>query len=425
MFKRLGYFWYVISTQAYFLLVKIVAPINQRARKLVLGQKALLSHIKQSEASKSSNNIWFHVSSLGEFEQGRPLMEALKAKLPNHRIVVTFFSPSGYEAKINDPIADAVYYLPFESKNNAQELINILQPKMAFWVKYDFWYQYLIELKNKQIPVFLIAAQFRLNQIFFNPLASFHASILHLFNFIFCQTHLSEELLSKIGQTNHLFTGDNRYDRVIQNTQNIEEIAFITNFQNNETTLIVGSSYQTEEQMIQYAIQQQTPAFKCIIAPHFVDEDRIKEIEKLFGKQAIRYSQINKESNLSSYKILIIDCIGLLSRLYKYGHLAFVGGGFWENGLHNSLEPAAFGMPLSFGPKLRRFPEAQDLVELGFAKTIHNKEEFHQWLVQHLNNPSNRLTISQNCREFVQSNKGATQKVMEKIHNLNFFQTIV
>ena len=415
MFKKIGYIWYVISTQAYFQLVKLLSPINQRAKKLVLGQKNLLSFIKSSEEKFNKPNIWFHVSSLGEFEQGRPLMEAIKKQFPMYRLVVTFFSPSGYETKINDPVADAVYYLPFESKKNAIELDQTLNPKMAFWVKYDFWYQYLYQLKINHIPVYLIAAQFRPNQIFFNPLATFHKNILHLFNFIFCQTHLSQELLTKIGLSNHIFTGDNRYDRVIQTTQNLEEIAYIKAFQNNQITLIAGSSYKTEEQIIQYAFQQNPSSFKCIIAPHFVGEDRIKEIEKLFGQDAIRYSKITSTTNLTQYSILIIDRIGLLAKLYKYGHLAFIGGGYWENGLHNCLEAAAFGMPISFGPKLRRFPEAQDLVELGFAKTIANKVEFNQWILQQINEPNHRVALSQNCRDFVLSNKGATIKVMEKI----------
>jgi 3-deoxy-D-manno-octulosonic-acid transferase len=286
---------------------------------------------------------------------------------------------------------------------------------MAFWVKYEFWFHYLNQLSIKKIPVYLIAAQFRPNQIFFKPFAFFHHRILHLFNFIFCQTHVSESLLDKIGMNKHIFTGDNRYDRVIQNTQNFQEIKTIHAFKNNQLTLIAGSSYAIEEQMIAYALQQQNKRLKCIIAPHFVGEERIQEIQKLFGAKAIRYSLIMEHTQVENFQVLIIDQIGLLSRLYRYGELAFIGGGFWENGLHNSLEAAAFGMPIAFGPKLRRFPEAQDLVQLGFATTIQHKEDFSQWLSNYMNNEHERLSIAKNCRQFVFSNKGATEKVMQNI----------
>ncbi|MDZ4668426.1 MAG: glycosyltransferase N-terminal domain-containing protein [bacterium] len=415
MLRKIGYISYLISTQAYFFLVRLISPFNARAKLLCDGQKNILQTIKAGELNQHKKTIWFHVSSLGEFEQGQPVMEALKAQYPDHRLVLTFFSPSGYEAKKNDPIANAVYYLPFESKSNAQQLISILNPSMAFWVKYEFWFQYLYQLNKNNIPVYLLAAQFRPNQIFFKPYAYFHAHILRLFNFIFCQTHLSETLLEKIGITQHLFTGDNRYDRVIQNTKNFQEIQHIQAFQNNQITLIAGSSYVIEEQMIAHAFNQQNIPFKCIIAPHFVGEERIYEIQKLFGNYAIRYSKINEQTIIEDYQVLIIDQIGLLSKLYKYGQLAFIGGGYWENGLHNSLEAAAFGMPLAFGPKLRRFPEAQDLVEMGFGTTIQNKEEFNNWLSTYLTNEQSRLSIAKSCQEFVQSNKGATQKVMQKI----------
>ncbi len=411
----IGYFLYTIGSNFFFLLTYILSPFIERARLLANGQKNLLKSIQENEAKYLQKSIWFHVSSLGEFEQARPVIESLKNKFNDHRIVVTFFSPSGYNQKKNDPLCDAVYYLPFESKRKAKLLINAIRPAMAFWVKYDFWFCYLNELHKNRIPIFLIAAQFRHSQIFFKPYGKFKRELLNLFSLIFCQNQQSIDLLNSIQIKQHILSGDNRFDRVnhISNLQ--EEVPFIKQFQQNKFTLIAGSSYEIEEDMIANSILHLNQDIKLIIAPHFVNEERIIAIEKRFKNNTIRYSSIHSDTKKLDQQVLIIDSIGLLARLYRNVQAAFIGGGFVENGLHNSLEAAAFGMPIAFGPKLKRFPEAQELVqkEIGFIINIEN--EFQAWLKQVVENPDYTTKVAKKSRDFVASNKGATEIVIQKV----------
>lgn len=410
-----GYFFYSLLSSTYFQLVKLIAPFNQRAKDLVIGQKGLLEKIIQEEAKHQTENIWFHVASLGEFEQGRPVMEALKKTFPQHRLVVTFFSPSGYQAKYNDAILDAAYYLPFESKKNADIVCKAIHPAMAFYVKYDLWYWYIQTLKNNKVPIFLIAAQFRPNQIFFKKIGGFQRNILNAFTYIFCQNQSSVELLHTINIKHTMLSGDNRYDRVSQTVENQKEVAFIKGFIGDYFTTILGSSYEIEEAMIEFAINKMDKKVKYIIAPHFVNQERIISIQKRFQGNCITYSSIKSETDLEKPNILIIDSIGLLAKLYKYGNLAFIGGGFKENGLHNSLEAAAFGTAICFGPKLKRFPEAQELVQQQIAKTIQEPNDFLNILQQYTNNEKLTKQLANKSIEFVQYNKGATSRVLEKV----------
>jgi len=411
----IGYYLYIIGSNFFFLLTYILSPFLERAKLLVNGQKNSLKNIQENEAKFTQKSIWFHVSSLGEFEQARPVIESLKGKFNNHRIVVTFFSPSGYNQKKNDPLCDAVYYLPFESKKKAKILINAIRPTMAFWVKYDFWFCYLNELNKKGIPIFLIAAQFRHSQIFFKPYGKFKRELLNLFSLIFCQNQQSIDLLNSIHIHQHILSGDNRFDRVhhISNLQ--EEVPHIKQFQQNKFTLIAGSSYEIEEDMIANSITHLNQDIKVIIAPHFVNEARILSIEKRFKNNTIRYSSIHSDTKNLDQQVLIIDSIGLLARLYKNVQSAFIGGGFVENGLHNSLEAAAFGMPIAFGPKLKRFPVAQELVQKEIGFIINSANEFSAWLKHVVENPDFTANVAKKSRDFVASNKGATEIVVKKV----------
>lgn len=415
MKKRLGYFWYSLTTQSYFVLVKILAPFNERAKLLAQAQQKAWPLLHQANLNPADFTIWFHVSSLGEFEQGKPLMVALKQAKPECKIVVSFFSPSGFLAKQNDPAVDTFLYLPFESKKNAAAWVQVIKPKIAVWVKYDFWHHYLQALHNQNIPIFLIAAQFRPQQIFFKKGAVFQRSTLALFTHIFCQNKNTQSLLNSFGLNLNSLSGDNRYDRVKDYAAKLESIPFITEFTDHKTTLILGSSYNQEENLLAQFLGSNNSDFKTIIAPHYVNEKHLTEIEKTFLNQTIRYSLVSAQTEWQKYNILILDSIGNLARLYRYGDLAFIGGGFWENGLHNSLEPCAFGMPIGFGPKLKRFPEAQELVSLGVANTIKEQSEFNQWLQSHLENPALRQDKAAKCRKFVAENAGATARVMEHI----------
>jgi len=415
MNKMLGYGWYVLSTQAYFLLVKLLAPFHNRAKLLAQAQKKSWQLLQQANIQKSDYTIWFHVSSLGEFEQGKPIMIALKQLKPEAKIVVSFFSPSGFLAKQNDAAVDTFLYLPFESKSTAQKWVQAIQPNLALWVKYDFWHQYLAALHQQNIPVFLVAAQFRASQVYFKPWAVFQRSTLQLFNHIFCQNKASQVLLGKFGLNQNSLSGDNRYDRVKDYAHQQESIALIDYFKQSKTTLILGSSYTEEEALLAHFLGSEKTSFKTIIAPHFIAENRLLEIEKTFPNSCIRYSQLKENTNVNDKPILIMDNIGYLARLYRYADLALVGGGFWENGLHNTLEPCAFGMPIGFGPKIKRFPEAQELVVLGLATIIPDKEAFSTWLKLYLNKQTERLQKAHQCRQFVAENAGATERVMQHI----------
>lgn len=418
MLYRLGYFLYWVGTKLYFILVQLSAPFNQRAKDLLSGQKGLIDCILKAEKNQNQKSIWFHVSSLGEFEQGRPVMEALKAKYPQYRLVVTIFSPSGYHARKNDPLCDAVYFLPFESKKNAELLVQTFKPVVAVWVKYDFWFAYLQALNKHYIPTFLIAAQFRPTQIFFKPFGAFKRDLLKLFTHIFCQNDSSLALLQSIKLDQCSVSGDNRFDRVYQTTLHKEQVPFVNDFCKDAFILIAGSSYAIEENMLLSIDWNQTNK-KLIIAPHFVHEARITEIEKKFGDQSIRYSTLQQIGSVPANKtILIIDSIGWLSKLYQYAHTAYIGGGFVENGLHNCLEAAAFGMPICFGPKLKRFPEAQLLVKEEIATCIYQESDFTQWFNALENDKKTTHEIALKSRNFVASSMGATEKVMREISRI-------
>lgn len=415
MLHTIGYFAYLISVKGYFFLVRCLSPFHDRAGKLWQGQKGALDEILQKENKAAAPSIWFHVASLGEFEQGRPVMQALKEKHPEYRLVVTFFSPSGYEPRVSDPLCDAVYYLPFESKYNARKVIDAIQPAMAFWVKYDFWYFYLRELELRNIPRYLIAAQFRKEQIFFKWYGTFKLNLLRKFNFIFSQNLSSSLLLTRAGIETVEVSGDNRFDRVAATVEHMEAIHGIAEFTKGRFTLIAGSSYEEEERMVDAALQQIQQPFCVILAPHFVNDKRIDEIMTRFKNNAVRYS--SKFENTDA-RVLVIDQIGLLARLYRYGDAALIGGGFWENGLHNTLEAAAFGMPLAFGPKIRRFPEAQDLNAEEIATVVNGQDQFVQWLRNLLQHPDQAKKIAEKSHQFIFESRGATQKVLQRIEQL-------
>lgn len=411
----LGKLSYLLSTQAYFLIVKILAPFNKRAQLLYNGQKGLLKKFEDFAIGNTKQSIWFHVASMGEFEQGKPIMEALKKEYPECKLVVTFFSPSGFENRKNDPICDAVFYLPFESKRNAELVVNCLNPIMAIWIKYDFWFEYLNALTHKNIPVYLCAARFRKDQIFFKTSGNFQRSILKQFNYIFCQNESSKVLLNAIGIFNCSVSGDNRYDRVYQTVQHSEHLPIIEKFKGTDFLLIAGSSYEQEESFLEFAFLKLSKSFKIIFAPHFVESKQINSIENRFANDCIKYSECSIETNFSNKKILIIDSIGLLAKAYRYGDAAFIGGGFQENGLHNTLEAATFGMPICFGPKIKRFPEAAELIKEDIATIVHDKNEIANWIEKLLSDKKYQKEIAQKSREFIERNIGATEKVVEFI----------
>lgn len=415
MLNYIGYCLYVISTNSFFLLLQIIAPFNKRAKQFVKGRKNIFSHISQSLKDDTRNSIWFHVASLGEFEQARPVIEKLKVKFPNHKYIVTIFSPSGYEIRKNDSIADFIFYLPNDSKKNAKKLVDLFNPELAFWVKYDFWFFYLNELKNKKIPTFLIDASFNSKQVYFKKYAIFYRNILSNFTYTFTQNESSKTLLKNINILNVQNTGDTRFDRVYNALQLTENLDLIKQFKAENLLLVLGSSYAFEVQLLaNYLTENKNKNFKIIIAPHFVFEDQLVAIETIFSEKIVRFSKAN-EICINSFDMLLIDNVGMLSKIYKYADISFIGGGFKPKGLHNILEAATFGNTIVFGNELDYFPEAIEFVKNNAAISVKNQSEFDLNMNNLIKDNSIRKKLGNNAQQQVLKNIGATEKIIDFI----------
>ncbi len=378
------------------------------------GRKNLWQNVEQKLDKDSSKNIWFHVASLGEYEQARPVMEAIKIKHPEYKIVCTFFSPSGYDVLKNDKASDCIFYLPFDSKSNAKKLVQLINPIMAFWVKYDLWHFYIQELQNNKIPIYLLSASFRSNQIYFKWYGIFFKEILQKFTLIFSQNSETKQLLNFI-RIDNIISKDTRFDRVYRNVQQLHEIPAIATFKGNSLLLVAGSSYSIEEQILADFFAVNPYGLKLIIAPHFVDEKRIVEIESTFQNLCIRWSDYEVGGDDRGKKILIIDCIGILSKIYRYADIAFIGGGFKHGGLHNILEATCFGVPTLFGPEIKKFPEASELIKFGGADTVIDNHDFATKARILLENHQQRKQIGLKAAHFIKDNVGATELVMKHI----------
>lgn len=357
--------------------------------------------------------IWFHCASLGEFEQGRPLIEHLKKSYPTYGIFITFFSSSGYEVRKNYEMADFIDYLPFDSKQNAIKFVRLLDPSMAIFIKYEFWYHYLAELKNNKIPTFSVSAIFRKEQHFFKKNGQFFRKMLACFDQFFVQNMVSKTLLNEQGIDNVIVSGDTRFDRVMEicSAPVKNEIARL--FKANEKIMIIGSSWPEDINVLLSIINTSHYNLKFIIAPHEVEKSKIKKLCSEITVDFELYSEVNN-ATIHQKKVLIIDNIGILSSLFQYGDIGYIGGAFGE-GLHNILEAATFGMPILFGrgKDNSKYQEAVDLVELGGAFEIADAKELENVLNKLMNNTSNLENASEISSEYVKRNAGATNKIME------------
>ena len=393
--------------------IHIASLFNAKAKKWVQGRKDILKKIKAA-VPNDSNNIWVHCASLGEFEQGRPLIEKLKDKYPGYKILLTFFSPSGYEVRKNYTGADWVFYLPMDSAKNARIFLDIVNPKLVIFVKYEFWYYYLKKIKYRNVPLLLVSALFWKEMSFFKWYGAIQRKMLLRFDHLFVQNKVSQELMASIGLSAITsISGDTRFDRVIDIAENAQPIPAIENFIGNNKTIIAGSTWEDDEVVLQktmVAINDQH--LKLIIAPHEITEKHIASLLQLYP-DAVLYSQLNSNTDKSS-NILIIDNIGLLSRLYKYATITYIGGGFGR-GIHNVLEAAVYGKTVVFGPTFHKFKEAADLIKNGGAITIQNAEECIVSLQNLLNNPDELVKRNKQAREYVYENKGATDKIIHYI----------
>lgn len=385
--------------------MKIASLFHPKAKEWVEGRKTIFDDLP---IVNGENVVWFHCASLGEFDQGIPLMKKVVEKDPRVFLLVTFYSPSGMKFyQKRERIADHVMYLPLDTSRNAKKFIRHFKPKQSFFVKYEFWYNFIHQAKKNGSEIYNVSGLFREDHRFFKWYGSFFKKLLKKFDWFFVQNQSSENLLKSIGLKNISITGDSRFDRVIENKENTKENKKIKEFKNEEQLLIIGSSWPEDEQMLIPWINNHEG--KVLIAPHNIDEIHIKEICKAIP-QAIRYTQ-SEDTQLSSYKIVILDTIGQLANAYSYGNIAYVGGGF-SGSLHNILEPAVFGLPVLFGPKHKRFPEGQAFIDNGFGFSISTTEEFQKSYLKIVENYSE---ISQKEMAFVEKNAGASNKIMKKI----------
>ena len=403
---------YNFGIYTYKQLVNIASFRNLKARKMKQGHKEIFHYLAQN-ADPEGGYIWIHASSLGEFEQGRPIIEAIKAHYPEQKIAITFFSPSGYEVRKNYPKADLICYLPFDLPNNVNRFLNILKPKQAIFIKYEFWGNYLNALAKRNIPTYIISAIFRPSQIFFRPYGSYFRRILQNFEHLYVQDENSKKLLKDIGITKVSVTGDTRFDRVLEIRSQAKELPLIEQFSKGNFTLIAGSSWPKDEEIfIDYFNRH--PEMKLIIAPHEIHEEHIQFILSRLNRTAILYTQAD-EKNIQKADCIIIDCFGLLSSIYRYGQVAYVGGGFGA-GIHNVPEAAVYGIPVIFGPNHKKFKEAKELIIAGGGFSISRSEDFELVMDRLLENKEFLSKAGITAGQYIQNNSGASKKILKELY---------
>lgn len=394
------------------LLVRLAARLgNEKAKKLSIGQKQVWEQMK-SKLQAGEQRIWIHCASVGEFEQGRPLIEAIRANYPQFKIVATYFSPSGYELRKNFPGTDYAFYLPFDTARNARRFIDLVDPRKIYFVKYELWYHYLKTIRRRHIPFYLVSANFRPGQFFFKWYGSWYRPALKAFTRFFVQNEQSRDLLAQIGFTNATVTGDTRFDRVCSIADQARSIPAVEHFVQGKHCIVAGSTWPPDEEIIVRYIHTENRDLKWIIAPHELHDNQIDNLVKSVHVKAIRYSNLSA-ADPSEYHVLVIDNIGMLSSLYRYGAVAYIGGGFGK-GIHNTLEAAVYGIPVFFGPVHRKFQEAVDLATRGAAFPINDYSEFAGQLNDLLDHPDKLHQAGSTAGAFVASGRGATEKVMRE-----------
>ncbi len=398
-------------------LLITVSPFNSKAKLWIQGRKKLLNRVSSKIGSeKNKKRIWFHVASLGEFEQGRPLIESIKKSYPEYVIILTFFSPSGYEIKKNYEFADYIFYLPDDTFKKARKFIDTIQPQMVVFIKYEYWYNYLMYLKKKAIPVYMVSAIFRKNHIFFKWYGFWYRRMLTAIKYFFVQNEESKRLLNNLGFDNVRVSGDTRFDRVAEIAEKVKELPLVKKFKNEKQILIAGSTWKPDEEILIDYINKQANnnGWKYIIAPHEIHESNIERLQQGLKRKTVKYSDADKV-NVAEHEVLIINNVGMLSSIYQYGNIAYIGGGF-NTGIHNILEPATFGLPVIFGTDYHDFQEAHDLIRLGGAFSIKNSKSFTKTIDKLI---TNNLIKEKGgiCKKYVEQKKGATKKIINQILN--------
>jgi 3-deoxy-D-manno-octulosonic-acid transferase len=395
------------------LCLKIFALFSPKLKLFVAGRKSVFSTL-ESEIQTNDKTIWFHAASLGEYEQGLPVMEAVKQRHPNHKIILTFFSPSGYEVRKNNTVADVTVYLPLDTISNAKQFVQLVHPEMVFFIKYEYWPNYLNELKKHEIKTYLISGIFRENQAFFKWYGGFYRNALKTFDYFFVQNEGSKILLNRLGFTNVKVSGDTRFDRVVAILDRDNSLDFIEQFTNNTPTIVIGSSWPKDEELLINYINTCADNVKFIIAPHNIKPDQLLQLKSGIRKKTILFSE-KEPVDVSNFDVFIIDTVGILTKIYSYADIAYVGGGYGNPGVHNILEPATFGIPVVIGPNYDHFSEATALVNLGGCISIQNQTQLNEAFDLLLQNEDERLEKGHICSTFVQMNKGATQTIITHI----------
>lgn len=403
--------FYTLGIVLYGYLVRLAALWNKKAALWVQGRRNIIQRINKDLKDIKGHSIWIHSASLGEFEQGRPLIERLKESHPQLKIILTFFSPSGYEIRKDYPLADYVYYLPEDTPANARQLIAAIQPKLAVFIKYEYWYNYMNELNQAKIPLIFISGIFRSSQPFFQFYGGWFLKHLKNADHFFVQNELSVKLLKEVGISQVSLTGDTRFDRVAEIASKVKPNDIVKSFKSDSKLLLGGSTWPEDEKLL-HTLALSQAHLKIIIAPHLIDENHILQIESIF-QGALRYSQL-KDEKLEQVQVLIIDNMGMLSSLYQYADMAFIGGGFGV-GIHNTLEAATFGMPIFIGPNYQKFQEAKDLLNIGVIQVVDNADHLEESVKKLLEEDSDLEYISQRSKCYVQDNTGATDAILDFI----------
>lgn len=394
-------------------LLPLSGLFSEKMKLFVHGRKAVFAQL-ENLVSPEDEVIWIHAASLGEYEQAVPIIEEIKKVSPQKKILVTFFSPSGYEVKKGSSLADITTYLPLDTPANAKKFLDLVNPEWALFIKYEFWPNYLAELKKREIKTLLVSGAFRRDQLFFKPYGKWMRPYLETFEYFFVQNESSRELLHQIGFKNVTISGDTRFDRVSRQLEQDNNIEFISRFKDDKLCVVCGSTWPEDEELLVDFINKSPREVKFIIAPHALKPAKIKELSNQLEVSTVTYSDMEGK-NLQDYKVFIIDTIGLLTRMYSYAEIAYVGGAAGKTGLHNILEPATFGIPIIIGKNFSRFPEAIDLQKLGGLFSVETKHELEQILQKLIADPDMREKTGMISGHFINSHTGATGKIIQYI----------
>ena len=403
-------FLYNICIAIYAQLIALVGLWNTKAKQWATGRKDIFERMAAA-ISPSDKIVWIHVASLGEFEQGRPVIEQIKSEHPEYKILLTFFSPSGYEIRKNYNGADYIFYLPVDTPRNATRFLDITHPEIVIFVKYEFWLNYLYELKRRGTRTFLISSIFRPSAIFFRSYGFYWRKALDTFEQMFVQNQESLDLLHGIGFDNVIIAGDTRFDRVADIAKAAKKIDLVERFKGEQQLFVAGSTWGPDEDILQELIND-NPQIKFVVAPHEMNEGRINKIIASTAKGAVRYTQCGEQRDISSYQVLILDTVGILSSVYGYATWAYIGGGFGV-GIHNTLEAATFGLPISFGPNYHKFKEARDMITLGAATKVESASDLKAWFTPLRDNEQALQKASSAAKDYTQKNQGATLLFMK------------